>query len=489
MIKYKPDILGNSIPSLCIIHGILILCLIGLSSFMASLQWMVIIGLLFSPLLFVFFFNCINNPRFCLATYATYSFFFSYVMRYLRKDGLSIGLDILVLTLFLACLLSLRKKNIDINLKNGLTIYLLTHLVWVGFVLIEFLNFGTTSEGMSRSLRSLCFTTTFLLILVSACLNTTKSIKTGLKLIGVFIIIAFCKLLYQKYIGFDDGELFWLYGLDGARTHIIYSGIRYFSLFSDAGNFGPYMAIITTVYGIIALKAPKKTWRLFCGVISLMGLIGMFMSGTRSAMIIPLSGLLLYCVLCKNIKMTILTAAVGICIYVFFSLTNIGEGNEYIRRMRTSFRPSEDASMNVRVENRKEIATYIKAHPFGAGIGGSIPKLWLVGDRYIEGTLPPDSYYVSVWIQTGTYGLILKIALICIVLLRCCWIIFFNIKNKALRNVLAAFACGLLGIYLNGYAGEAIGMPPTDFLITAMTCAILNGKNLDKQLQPQEAFI
>lgn len=489
MTTHRPDIARNNLPSLYMIYGMLVLCFIGLSSFTASLQWMALVGLLASPLLLVFLYNCINNPRFCLTVYATYSFFFSYVMRYLRTEKLSVGLDILVVVLFIAYLLSLRKKDSDISFKNGINIYLLTHLLWAGFVLTEFLNFGTTGEGMSRSLRSIWFTTTLLLFLTSACLNTTKAIKMGLKIIGLFVFISFLKLLYQRYIGFDEGEKFWLYAQEAARTHIIYSGIRYFSLFSDAGNFGPYMAVIATVYGIIALKAQQRKWMLFGALVSLMGLIGMFMSGTRSAMIIPLSSLMLYCVLCKNVKITIATAALGAGIFVFFACTNIGEGNQYIRRMRTSFRPSEDASMNVRIQNRKEIAAYIKNHPFGAGIGGSIPKLWLVGDRYEEGTLPPDSYYVSVWIQTGTYGLVLKIALICIVLLRCCWIIFFNIRNDSLRNVLAACACGLFGIYLNGYAGEAIGMPPTDFLITALTCAILNGKTLDKQLQPQEAFI
>ena len=41
-----------------------------------------------------------------------------------------------------------------------------------------------------------------------------------------------------------------------------------------------------------------------------------------------------------------------------------------IRRMRTAFKPTEDASFNVRIENQKIIAHYLKKHPMGAGIGG-----------------------------------------------------------------------------------------------------------------------
>lgn len=47
----------------------------------------------------------------------------------------------------------------------------------------------------------------------------------------------------------------------------------------------------------------------------------------------------------------------------------IGQGNAQIRRMRTAFRPSEDASFNVRKENQKVLADHLKDKPFGEGLG------------------------------------------------------------------------------------------------------------------------
>lgn len=47
------------------------------------------------------------------------------------------------------------------------------------------------------------------------------------------------------------------------------------------------------------------------------------------------------------------TVFFGLFFYVFFAHTYIGESNTSIRRMRTAFRPTEDASYIVRKENQK----------------------------------------------------------------------------------------------------------------------------------------
>ena len=59
----------------------------------------------------------------------------------------------------------------------------------------------------------------------------------------------------------------------------------------------------------------------------------------------------------------------GLTTYVFFAFTNIGNSNSFIKRARTAFHPSKDASMNVRLENREKIADYLSRNPLGAGIG------------------------------------------------------------------------------------------------------------------------
>lgn len=90
------------------------------------------------------------------------------------------------------------------------------------------------------------------------------------------------------------------------------------------------------------------------------------------------------------------TAIIGICIYTFFAFTYIGQGNAMIRRMRTTFRPTEDASFNVRLDNQKKLAEYLRERPFGEGLGlGGVEA-----KRFAERTttlIPHDSTYVKIW--------------------------------------------------------------------------------------------
>ena len=190
------------------------------------------------------------------------------------------------------------------------------------------------------------------------------------------------------------------------HTHLLSTGIRYFSLFSDAGNFGAIMGMTTTVYSILFTKTSSRKLRNFYLVIAIMGFLGMLMSGTRGSVMIPLGGLLLYCLICRNIKATIVTAVSGITIFCFFSFTDIGESNAMIRRMRTAFRPTEDASYIVRKENQKKLAEYLKYKPFGEGLGLGGVEARKYGSR-LTTLIPHDSFYVKIWMETGIVGLVL----------------------------------------------------------------------------------
>lgn len=64
---------------------------------------------------------------------------------------------------------------------------------------------------------------------------------------AILTLTAVIKAIWQKYVGFDSAEKYWLYVLGGSTTHIIYSGIRYFSFFSDAANFGAGMGFSMVV--------------------------------------------------------------------------------------------------------------------------------------------------------------------------------------------------------------------------------------------------
>ena len=101
----------------------------------------------------------------------------------------------------------------------------------------------------------------------------------------------------------------------------------------------------------------------------------------------------------------------------------------------------------------------------GAGIGGHITTPRWENDQYIDYRIPPDSFYVDIWSQGGTYGLVLYILIFACIILRCCYIIMFRIRDAQLRNTLAALLCGLFGLFLNGYVGRGMGFQPGVSLI------------------------
>ena len=316
------------------------------------------------------------NPRYTYIIYTIYAYFLVSLMRYLRKEGLSVGLDILLVYMFSTMLFTILNRKSDFYLKNAVNGLTICYSVWILFILFQMLNPGTDSDSIVRGLRAMIIGNTILYILLSLMSNTIKFLKTFLTLWGILTIIAFIKALCQKIFGFDLGEKYFLYEQLAYRTHILGYGIRYFSIFSDAGNFGPHMGAITIVYGITAYFTHEKKFKLFLAIVSIMGLICMFMAGTRSAIVVPFGGLALYCLLCKNIKVFTTTAIIGILSFSFLAFTDIGQENAFIRRMRTAVRPTEDASFNVRQQNKILIANYLEDKPFGVGIYQKIPYLW-----------------------------------------------------------------------------------------------------------------
>ena len=120
----------------------------------------------------------------------------------------------------------------------------------------------------------------------------------------------------------------------------------------------------------------------------------------------------------------------------FFYYTNIGSGNQYIHKMRSSFHPTEDASYLVRVENRMRMKELMAKKPIGYGVGLSTGNF----EPKEQMPYPPDSWLVGVWVETGIVGLILYLGIHGILFAWCSWLLMFKVRNKSLRGLVAALA-------------------------------------------------
>lgn len=294
-------------------------------------------------------------------------------------------------------------------------------------------------------------------LLVPLTIKRYRNIEWLLVLWSFFILIAAARGYWQKSHGFNDRELAFLFEYGAARTHIIWSGIRYFSFFTDAANFGVHLSMAGLVFTISLFYVRKKWLKLYFAVVVLAAVYGMFISGTRAAIAVPLAGLVYFTAMSRH-RRTFLAGAFGVLfIFLFFRYTAIGNDNQYIRKMRSAFAPGEDASFTVRMENRERIKEYMADMPFGYGLGlGGKPE------RYSpekEIPVPPDSWLVNVWTDTGTTGFVLYVAVHAILFAWCSWILMFKIADKRLRNILAAWLCANAGFFVAAYANDVMQYP------------------------------
>lgn len=110
---------------------------------------------------------------------------------------------------------------------------------------------------------SLCADSFDMCFYCSYCHPYEKDIELLLIVWSIFVLIFTIKGYWQKNHGFSEKDLHFLYALGGWRTHLIWSGIRYFSCFSDAANYGVHAALSAVVFAISSFYAGSKWKRVY----------------------------------------------------------------------------------------------------------------------------------------------------------------------------------------------------------------------------------
>lgn len=423
------------------------------------------------------------KPIWSYTLYVTVTCYFSAIYRYAGIENLSAILDIFLGVSFLSLALNIINKKDSYPWSNAANTLTITYAIWLAYCFLILFSPDVEFHNLISN-RSVYLSVPLTYLLTAVFMCTPKRLKITLLLLGIFVATAALKAYWQKRRGFDAVESAWL--LSSAwHTHILRSGIRYFSFYTDAGNYGSSMGMLVTTFGILSLIVKKKMFRVFCIGTAFLAGVGMMMSGTRGAIVVPFGGIVLYILLSKSLKAIVSWSLIGILMFCFFYYTDLGEGNVFVRRMRTAFRPDEDASFNIRLENQKRFAYYLQDKPFGVGVGGRIVDTKGIM-KLEEDFIPTDSYYVGIWVEGGIVGLCLYITLQAILLLRCCYLLMFRIKNDQLRKILVAMLCGVFGMYLNGYVGRGLGFQPSSIIIAIFLSFILNGVYMDKRLKKDE---
>lgn len=354
------------------------------------------------------------------------------------------------------------------HFERTANIMLYALMIWCGFCTLEVLNdtcgIGIDIGGWYTAARMMAFQLMYAFIVYSIYISKPNILVQYLIVWGAFALFAVFWVWKQKTFGFTTAENAWLQ-TRGRSTHILQAGtlIRYFSIYSDAANFGIGIASTAVAFFIFGITAKIKKYKYFFFFVGFLCIWGMFPSGTRTAIACLMAGFMAYIFLSKSFKIAIpFTVAFALFVFIL-AFTNIGNSNQSIRRMRSAFNRN-DASANQRSINQEAMKKYMKEAPWGIGMNVGYQNVPANNKYTFMATVPPDSEYVFIWIHTGIIGITTFLICTAIMLIGACWIVFFTLKSSSLRGIGAGLCCAFISQQLGGYGNQVLMQFPNCLL-------------------------
>lgn len=337
---------------------------------------------------------------------------------------------------------------------------LLALIIWCSFCTLEVFN-NTCDIGIDvgvwyTAARMMAFQLMYAFIVFTIYISNPKILSKYLIIWGAFAFFAAFWTWKQVNLGLTEAENRFLHG-PGSTTHLLQAGtlIRYFSIYNDAANFGIGIASTAVAFIIFGITAKIKKYKYFFLTVGGACAWAMFPSGTRTAIACLMAGFMAYIFLSKSYKIAI-PFTILFSIFAFILIfTNIGNGNQQIRRMRSAF-DKNDASANTRSINQAAMKKYMVEAPWGIGMNvnyNNVPK----NNKFaFMSTVPPDSEYVFIWIHTGIIGITVFLICMGIMLIGACRIVFFTLKSSSLRGIGAGFCCAFVSQQVGGYGNQVL---------------------------------
>ena len=187
----------------------------------------------------------------------------------------------------------------DSPFKRCGNIMFLTLIVWCGFCTLEVLNdtcgIGLDIGAWYTSARMMAYQLMYAFIVFSLYITNPKILIKYLYIWGALSLFAVFWVWKQKYIGLTVAENSFLQGR-GRETHLLQAGtlIRYWSVYSDAANFGIGIASTAVAFIIFGITSKIKKHKFIFFLVGAGCAWAMFPSGTRTAIACLMAGFLAY---------------------------------------------------------------------------------------------------------------------------------------------------------------------------------------------------
>ena len=392
-------------------------------------------------------------------------------------------LDLLILIGAVGLLLrQIKERNWEF-LRNPLS-YIT--LVWLYYNFLVVLNpIAESKLAWLYTVRSVAIQQIVFFITVYAIKDNLKASMRLLKLIIFICLFAPVYGLKQEFFGFSAQENIWV-NSDPLRFQLYYQWgrMRIPSICWDPTTFGILMACFTFLCVALMFGPGSRSRKIAFGIMAFLSLWVNAYTGTRTAYVLIPVGAVFYSGLILNRNVLIVC---GVFLLLGSAAMLKSTNNKIIFRIQSSFKPTTDESMVLRLDNQAKIQPYIQSHPFGGGLG--CVGVW--GRRFNPDSelskFPPDSSFVRMGVELGWIGLILY-TLLHYFAIRTGIYYFFRCTDPFIRAVYAGISTWMFMLLVACYVQEAILQQPMNVIYNIMLAILVTLKNFDPAFAKKESL-
>lgn len=247
---------GHSISPFVATLSVFIIGLAVITYSLLSGAWYIFASICFFPFLLIMAIQALKNPFVGVCLLFTFNYFFIPWYRYTQGSGLSVWYDVATVTLLVTLLIYSYHQQGKIAWKYAKNILTFGGCIWAIYTAAEILNPTALTEAWVYS-RGTIYNTLVVSLISVLTMTSYKRLRVIMLLLSIFTLTAVAKAIYQKYAGFDETETTMLIETEMYKTHLLSDVTRYFSFFTDAGNFGSNMGFATILFGISAIFMKK----------------------------------------------------------------------------------------------------------------------------------------------------------------------------------------------------------------------------------------
>lgn len=340
----------------------------------------------------------------------------------LRWTGLRmIPLGVVIDVLNILALVALIVKGHLHGHKTTIGIFI---FIWFALNVFEIVNPNATARSLwFVTMRGIINLSVPFFLFYSFFKNQKNALFSVINFWLLLGVVSAVYTIYTEFFGYPDWEMALIKSNEeGFNRLFTFGRFRKMGTLAGPSEAGVVLALNSVMgLGLFFSQKLRKRVRylyLFAFIVSSWG---MFYTGTRTATVIWIVGIIFYTIFTKK-RVLILGGVIGFFMIIPFLLVT-GKGGSAATVMLTAF-DSDDPSLRVRYVNQKIIRDYILRAPIGYGLGSTGAKAKAINPGGFIANFPPDSEYVKVAIEYGFLGLIL-------------WLAFqFSIINEGIKSLL-----------------------------------------------------